>query len=153
GRWNSVDWPPPPATAPPKIADSFHVASDWYAPVTPSAWSVVPPTPVTFGSLAGVLTDLKTPSVVQFGFPAPESPDEANSVMPLETAVRNRRCWRARSGAAMHCSASPKLCETTSPSLLSTAYCVASRMSESLFDFATTSAICAPGAIACAHST
>ena len=47
----------------------------------------------------------------------------------------------------MHCSASPKLCETTSPALLSATYCVASRISESAFDFATTSTIFALGAI------
>src|SRR4051812_15251480 len=41
----------------------------------------------------------------------------------------------------------------TSPALLLATHCVADRMSESLFDFATTRTIFAPGATACAHVT
>ena len=41
------------------MLDSFHVDSDRYAPLTPSAIRSVPPTLVTYGSLAGVLVDLK----------------------------------------------------------------------------------------------
>ena len=49
--------------------------------------------------------------------------------------------------------ASPKLMEMTSPRLLSTAYLMALRRSESWFDFANTRTIFAPGAILWAHST
>src|SRR5262249_42271290 len=138
----------------PKSADSFQVDSDWYAPERPSACSAVPPTPVTFGSLAGVLAALKLTSLLlQSGRPAPWSPEDANSVMPLPTAAPTIACCGFTSAGSMHCSASRKLCEIVSPRLLSTAYWVASRMSASSFDFAITSAIAAPGAIACAHST
>ena len=41
------------------MVDSFHTDSDWYFPLVPSAMRSVPPTPVTYGSLAGVLTALK----------------------------------------------------------------------------------------------
>ena len=53
----------------------------------------------------------------------------------------------------MHCSASPKLCETTSAALWSSTHRVASSRSWSASDRATTRTIFAPGAITCAHST
>ena len=73
--------------------------------------------------------------------------------MPCLLIFANSLCWRSMSDDAMHCSASPKLCESTSPALWSETHCVASRMSESLFDFATTRTMFAFGATACDHST
>src|SRR5262245_43249120 len=47
GRLYRMLKPPPPAA--PKVSDSFQAVSDSYAPVTPSANSLVPPTAVMFG--------------------------------------------------------------------------------------------------------
>src|SRR5215470_12433514 len=134
---------------------SVHAVSLWYAPVLGSAVSVVPPTPVTFGSEAGVLAANSAAVLFgsQAGCEAPLSPDEAKSVIPFLTAAANSACcWLSRAGS-MHASASPKLCEMTSPMLLSIAYLVAARMSVSLLLGAISSTMFAPGAVACAHST
>ena len=53
----------------------------------------------------------------------------------------------------MHCSASPKLCEMTSPMWWSTTYFVVARRSASLLLAASASTMFAPGAMAWAHRT
>ena len=118
-----------------------------------AANSCVPPTAVTSGSLAGELAALIQLLPSQLGWAEPSSPLEAKRVIPLRVASLNTWCcWRAIFGSTQP-SASPKLCEMTSPTLLSTAHFVAARMSASSFDLARTSSILAPGAMACAHST
>jgi hypothetical protein len=89
----------------------------------------------------------------QLGCEAPLSPDDAKSVIPLLTASANSACCSLSRVGSMHASASPKLCEMTSPTLCSTTYLVVLRMSESLLLGATASTMFAPGAVTCAHST
>src|SRR5215475_13487018 len=134
---------------------SVQAVSLWYAPVLVSAKSVVPPTPVTFGSEAGVLAANRAAVLFgsQLGCEAPLSPDEAKSVIPLLIASANTVCCSASRAGSMHASASPKLCEMTSPTLWSITYLVVARMSESLLLGATASTMFAPGAVTCAHST
>src|ERR1700730_16952005 len=140
---------------PPPLAPkaSFHVVSEPYAPLIPLARRLVPPTLVTSGSLAGVPADLKRLLPSQGGCAAPLSPDDANRVVPFWVALLKSECCWASSVGFMQASASPKLCEITSPRLWSMAYFVALRMSASSFVLAITRSIVAAGAITCAHST
>ena len=108
---------------------------------------------MTFGSLAGELTALKYALPSHVTWAEPWSPVEAKTVIPWPAIRWKSRCVLSSSFGSMHCSASPKLCETTSPRLWSETYFCALKMSSSLFDFATTRSIVAPGAIAWAHST
>src|SRR5262249_55092082 len=151
--------------AAPYSSNSFQVVSPTYWPpgstiavcvafrTTGVAFSCVPPTPVTSGSLAGLLAALKTSEPSQVGCAAPSSPDDANNVQFCATIASNTWCSCAAMAGRTHCSASPKLCESTSPSLWSSAYLVAERMSASSSDFARTSTRFAPGATACDHWT
>jgi hypothetical protein len=74
----------------------------------------VPPTAVTFGSVAGVLAAFIRLLPSQVGRPAPWSPEDANSVVPLPESCENTACCFCRSFDDSQASASPKLWETTS---------------------------------------
>src|SRR5579884_2753558 len=99
---------------------SVHAVSQTYVPSGSVALRVVPPTPVTFGSDAGVLAARIAAVPSQLNCDAPLSPDDAKTVIPWAAAFRNTSfCCRRRPGS-MQVSASPKLCEITSPTLLLT---------------------------------
>src|SRR5262249_58150865 len=68
---------------------SVHAVSPMYAPVEVFAVRVVPPTPVTSGSDAGVETAFNAPVPSQDGWEAPLSPEEANTVIPSAAAASN----------------------------------------------------------------
>src|SRR3981081_4182392 len=69
-------------------------------PVGGVATRSVPPTPVTFGSLAGVLAALMKAELSQFGWAAPASPDEARSVMPSRgISLHTQFCAPSTTGA------------------------------------------------------
>src|SRR6266849_2834257 len=142
--------PPPDAPKP-----LFQTDSELYAPLCASASRWVPPTAVTSGSDAGVdaLSTNESGWPSHVGCAAPWSPDDANSVIPFAGACGNTSCCWATSAGAMQASAAAKLCEMTSPRLLSPAHFVTARMSASWLLGASTRSIVAPGATTCAHST
>jgi hypothetical protein len=53
----------------------------------------------------------------QAGWAEPKSPDEANTVIRSAAASLNSWCVPFRTRGRMHRSASPKLCDSTSPRL------------------------------------